>query len=147
MITDHIKNRALYTGVSDGIRQGLEAIASGQYDSAEPGRYELPNGLYLLVQHYGPKKLEEAVWEAHRNYLDIQYVVSGDEYIGWAPLADMQTKIEYDPAKDMHRLTGQGSLVAIPQGYFMILHPDDAHLPCIEYKAREIVKLVVKVPV
>ena len=58
----------------------------------EPGRIDLDNGVYASVQEYETKDENECRFETHEKYFDIQFVVSGKEYIG---ICDRKEAIAY----------------------------------------------------
>ncbi|MCK7521454.1 MAG: YhcH/YjgK/YiaL family protein [Ignavibacteriales bacterium] len=58
--------------------------------------------LYSPVSEYMTKNEEDAKYEAHRKYIDIQYVASGKELIGVAPVSQMgEILTPYDETKDV----------------------------------------------
>ncbi len=85
--------------------------------------------------------------EAHRKYIDVQFLVAGSEEIGWRPLGECRELTEpYDEARDV-LFHGDRPLVWIelPVGKFMIFYPEDAHAPLAS--TGDNVKAVVKVAV
>ena len=115
----------------------------------EPGRHELDGDkVFALVQQYQTKPLAEGKWEAHRKYIDVQYVAAGVEKIGWAPVSRLKVTELYDETKDVAFYTGKGDFVTVPAGWFVILFPEDAHMPSIAVDAPSpVTKVVVKVKV
>jgi YhcH/YjgK/YiaL family protein len=100
------------------------------------------------VQQYQTKPLAEGKWESHRKYIDVQYVEEGVERIGWTPVAGLTVTEPYDEAKDIAFYQGDGDFVTVPAGSFVILFPDDAHMPGIAVdKPSPVKKVVVKVRV
>lgn len=90
--------------------------------------------------------MEEGKLEGHRKYIDIQYVISGDESMGWSPRSDVAPSENYDAEKDLEFFEGSPeSIVQVPPGSFAVFLPTDAHLPCIG--KGPIHKVVVKVAV
>ena len=83
--------------------------------------------------------------------LDIQYIISGNEYIGYTPLSEVAPLTEYDDEKDIYFFKGQpahGCFVPMSAGRFMVLGPQDAHMPCVTQTVpEEVRKIVVKVAV
>ncbi|MEI8225577.1 MAG: YhcH/YjgK/YiaL family protein, partial [Bacteroidota bacterium] len=54
----------------------------------EVKRYDLDgDNVYALISEYLTKNNEDARYEAHQKYIDIQYVISGKEQIGVAPMS------------------------------------------------------------
>jgi biofilm protein TabA len=96
----------------------------------------MPDGTYpvgsddvrALVQRYATKPAHEGRWEAHRTHIDLQMVVSGEEHIGVAPLGRLVAE-PYDEERDLLWLTGEGDLVTLRPGDFVLLWPEDGHMP------------------
>ena len=146
MIIDRMENSAKYACLGSRIQSALSFLQENNFSQSAPGRYELDGAaLYYLVQEYTPKPVAAGVPEAHRNYIDIQYVAQGEEFIGYADLSQMQAG-EYLAEKDFQQAQGKMDLVRVPAGSFMILYPNDAHMPGLTTGAEGPVrKVVVKV--
>ena len=143
MIIDRIENAGLYSGLGERIALALASLKTPR----EPGRYELDGtNVFALVQQYQTKPMAEGKWEAHRKYTDVQFVVEGVERIGWAPVSKLTVTEPYDETKDIAFYKGNGDFVTVPAGYFVILYPEDAHMPGIAVdKPSPVKKVVVKV--
>jgi YhcH/YjgK/YiaL family protein len=119
-------------------------------DTLKIGNHELTGkDLYAAVSEYSTKNDEDARFEAHRIYADIQYVIKGKEKIGIIPLDNTQTLVPYDQVKDIGFLTASGGTnkIATPDCFF-IFFPGDAHRPSIKVDTSAIVKkIVVKVKI
>jgi YhcH/YjgK/YiaL family protein len=106
------------------------------------------NNLYATITEYNTKNIQDARFEAHRKYIDIQYVVNGKELIGVAPLASKDSVLqEYDAAKDIEflKIKDVRTLPATPDNFF-IFFPADAHMPGLKTDTISPVrKVVVKV--
>jgi len=114
------------------------------------GRHEIAgDSIYALVQRYQTRPVEGMQLEAHRRYIDVQYLVSGAEVIRWAPLRDLDHVTRpYDAVKDagLYALPPVTVPVSLRAGQFTILFADDAHAPCCCLDTpSEVVKVVVKV--
>lgn len=132
MVSDLLANAHLYWALGPGIARGLQFLAETDLASLAPGRHELDGKrLFALVSDYTSKPPAEGRWEAHRRYLDLQYVVSGVERMGVA-LIDRLTAGDYDADRDLLWLSGTGDFLAFGAGQFMILWPGDAHMPGID---------------
>ena len=55
----------------------------------------------MTVSESETKPPECLPFEAHRRYIDIQFVVAGQEAIRFAPASAMKTTEPYDAAKDV----------------------------------------------
>ena len=78
MIFDRIQNRRLYARLGSSIGEALEYLATTDFSDMPNGKHMIDGDrLFIVVQRYRPKPLSEIIWEAHRDYIDVQYVVSG----------------------------------------------------------------------
>ena len=145
MILDTLDNAAKYTGLKIGLSE-----AFGFLD--QPGLAELPDGkheiagsrVYAIIAHENGRAVSDGKLEGHRKYIDIQYVISGGESMGWSPREGLVNSTEYDAEKDLEFFGGEpSSIVRVPPGSFAVFLPTDAHLPLIGN--GPIHKVVVKV--
>ena len=84
MIVCPWKDLGRYAPVIPGLEEAMEAVAA--IESYEPRTIQLSGGNKILVQQGTTKPVDGQLLEAHREYLDIQYTISGSETVGWAPL-------------------------------------------------------------
>jgi biofilm protein TabA len=114
-------------------------------------RYDIDgDNLYAPVSEYITKNEEDARYEAHRKYIDIQYVISGKELIGVSPLSLQKEILEpYDATKDVVFLTvTQGVNFSATPDRFFIFFPGDAHRPGLkDGENSQVRKVVVKVKI
>ena len=99
MIKDKLLNSRVYYGLSERIKAGLSWLESTDLINITDGKYSI-NGenVYASVQTYTTK--DDAKYESHRKYIDIQYMIIGSEKIGVTELANCKTCIEYDADKE-----------------------------------------------
>jgi YhcH/YjgK/YiaL family protein len=90
-------------------------------------------------------------FECHRKYIDVQYIVSGEETIGWAPIELMSVTEAYDLEKDICFgivPAGKWTPVFLEAGQLAVLYPEDGHAPRLAAGASSpVMKIVVKVAV
>ncbi|MFA5687986.1 MAG: YhcH/YjgK/YiaL family protein [Kiritimatiellales bacterium] len=147
MIIDRIENVPLYAGLGAKVQQALEYLAKTDFKALESGRYEIAGDeVFALVQRYETKPHDQGLWEAHRRYIDVQYLVSGSEIMGYAPLDTLAVKEPYKPENDCELLTGTGDFLTVSPRMFAVFFPQDAHMPGLMNKIPEpVIKVVVKV--
>ena len=114
-------------------------------------RYDIDgNNLYAPFSEYMSKDDTAARYEAHREYIDIQYVISGKELIGIAPLSDVKDiLVPYDAVKDIEFMTVNQirNVPATPDRFFLFF-PSDIHRPGLKDGENALVrKVVVKVKI
>lgn len=150
MIIDSLKNAQAYYGLGERLKAALEFLKNIDLGKYKPGKYEI-NGteVYALVQQYETKPLEKGAWEAHRKYIDVQFILEGCEIMGYANISKMSPTTEYDEAGDYLLLVGEGSYFKMDAGSFAVFSPEDAHMPGLAVKniSGNIKKVVVKVAV
>ena len=113
-----------------------------------PGKVVLSGEeVYALVQGYRTSPAAERAWEAHRRYVDVQFMVSGEEFIYHAPLDWLEVTKDYDAAGDYELLRGTNlQCLHFRAGYFGIFFPHDGHKPgCSVTESSLVSKVVVKV--
>lgn len=148
MIVDKIENAGLYFSVSPRIKKALEFLQTVGKDGLSE-KVEIDGAdVYAFPAQYTSKKREDSVWEAHRNFIDVQYIVDGNECIGYEYLENLTVTEEYDENKDALLLEGDGTMVKCSGGTFMVLFPDDAHMPGVQDSGPcEMKKVIVKIRV
>ncbi len=148
MIIAEIKDANLHYGLNENIEKAFRYIETTDLLNLANGRYEI-NGddVFAVVQDYQTKPYTEGNWEAHKKYVDIQYIITGREKIGCGTVGNFSAVTDYDSEKDIFFLKGDGDFSLLNEGYFAIITPEFAHMPSISAgKSSEYVKkLVVKV--
>ena len=149
MIFDQLKNASLYFPLGERIQKALEYLKNTDFSNIEPGKYEIDGeDVYAVVSQYDTKPVTSGKWEAHKKYLDIQYVLEGKEKIGYSFSNKTIVTQEYDDYKDIMFLKGEGSFLTVETGYFTLLFPSDIHMPGIAINiSTPVKKVVVKVKV
>ena len=133
------------------IQESIAYLEKQNFTAMEDGRYEL-NGdkVFFNLQRYQTRSAEMCRPESHTKYIDIQYLVEGEEYLGWCPFSpDLKVAVPYDAEKDVtfyEKLVPESSIFLSP-GTFVVLYPEDVHSPCIsvDEMAEPVLKVVVKV--
>ncbi len=149
MIQDTLDNSARYEVLNPRFSKAFEFLRVVDGTLA-PGRHQIDgDDVFALVEKYFTKPMDGALFEAHRKYIDVQYIYSGRETILWAPLASMKEITRpYDEIKDAAKwkLVPDVTPLHMGAGHFAILFPEDAHAPCVEWdRPEEVFKVVVKV--
>lgn len=149
MIFDKIQNAQTYYSLGEKIQKGFEFIKNTDLLNLPEGRYEiLGDEIFANVQNIQTKAKEDKKWEVHRKYIDIQYVISGYECMGYGILSDFSEVTEkYDGEKDVEFLNGDKfNFVNVQEGEFVIFYPQDVHAPMLSVdKTSAVKKVIVKV--
>ncbi|MDX9882703.1 MAG: YhcH/YjgK/YiaL family protein [Prolixibacteraceae bacterium] len=149
MITDRIENTGFYKNSGTGVAKALQYIAETDFTGLAKGKYIIDGELiYAVVNEYETKPEADCKIEAHRNYIDVQFIVSGEEAIGYAPLNGQEPSIAYNDEKDCVFYKVPTSKVILGAGMFAIFYPHDLHQPGISSGTiSNVKKVVVKVRV
>ncbi|HXK62552.1 MAG TPA: YhcH/YjgK/YiaL family protein [Acidobacteriota bacterium] len=147
MILDKIHNLALYEKLNPLFPVAFDYLRKTSFADVQPGRYEIQGSdVYALVQEYTTRPRSQGRWEAHRNYIDLQFMQRGNELMGVANLGDLKPLNDYDAVKDAEHLEGEGVFLVVPEAYFVIFGTEDAHMPCLEAgQANTVKKVVLKI--
>jgi biofilm protein TabA len=111
------------------------------------GKHEIDGeNVYASVTENVSKNFDSTQWEAHRKYIDIQYVIDGKELIGVAAVSQSTVIKPYDAKKDVANYSTKGKMLRAVPGTFFIFFPADVHRPNITPGGNEVVrKIVIKV--
>jgi len=130
--------------------QAFHFLKSANLQELPLGKQELEGEhLYISVAEYFGKQKPDAFYESHKKYIDIQYVIDGEEIIGVTTLDKVAVKDPYSEEKDIAFYDYEGGeyLKATPEKFFLFF-PEDAHRPSITTGDSIMVrKIVVKVMV
>ena len=149
MILDLLANSTAYEKLHAGFSSAFYFLRKTDLATISAGRYAIDGErIYAIVQEYDTKPLADGFLEAHNRYIDIQYLVAGEECIGYAPLTSQAVHTPYDTDKDIAFFAGAADPIRLPQGHFAIFFPHDAHMPCrTTGAATHVRKVVIKVAV
>ena len=134
-----------YASLLPGIEEAFEAVnALAEYEDKKT--YPLSDGNRFFVAAQETRAPDVA--EAHRKYLDIQYIVKGQEVVGWADLAACTPTVEFTEEKDIGMYDGPFQYFTIGEGICYVAFPEDAHMPGRHLDVpNDFVKIVVKLKV
>lgn len=138
-----------YNYLEEKFVKAYQWLSDTDLTSLAPGAYPICDGITANIQAYTTVPAETAFFEAHDQYFDIQYLVSGMEQFGICNREGLIVK-NSDPSNDMTLFEEPaqcGSVLLLP-GDFIVVAPEDAHKPrCIAKEACDVKKVVVKVRV
>ncbi len=150
MIYDKIDNFELYKGLSVDIYEGLMFLKKVNADIAV-GVYKISSNVKAIVSQYTTKDTNENGYETHRQNIDIQYLLKGNEKIVCFPVEELSETKSYSEETDAAFYNAvsdlsPSTLVLQPMSYFAIFFPQDGHMPqlCVN-EPEKVKKVVVKV--
>lgn len=152
MIVTDLEHAPEQLPASPALEKALAFLRRGDIADLPDGRYEIDGDrVYAMAQRYETIVPAEPRFEAHRKYLDVQFIASGSEVIAWAPVRLMKISDPYEEEKDIcFGLVEKGrwTPVRLEAGQLAVLYPEDAHAPRLAAGLPgQAVKVVVKVAV
>ena len=150
MIKDNLENAEIYFNISKNLQKGFEWLINSPLENLTDGKYLIEGeNIFANIQSYETK--DKAPFEAHRKYIDIQYMVKGCEKIGITNYKNCKTEIEYNSEKDIEFLqcnTTKKDFLTLNEKEFMVFFPQDAHCPALSIEENQFVKkIIVKVKI
>lgn len=126
----------------------FDFLKKAETDRPADGKLKLDGDkVFAVVQTYNTKPdKNNPRYELHKRYIDIQFILDGEELCGWAPERNFKSETEYDEIKDVcfGRVSSNESLlVPFYAGQIMIFNPWDAHAPCLAIASPAMVKKIV----
>ena len=89
--------------------------------------------------------MNENGFEAHRKFIDIQYLLKGTEKNCSLPIEKLKETKPYKEETDaaFYEAAIPAQELMLGDGYFAIYWPQDGHMPCLSAAGAEMVKKVV----
>lgn len=144
MIFDAIRNKENYKQETE-IYQALCFLEKiDKWEEILPNTVIQEDYIFANPVSFISKEEKECVYEAHKKYIDIHYIIEGTERIATADVYALQVRTPFHEEKDIGFFTGSesGSYLLRP-GEFMVCFPSDAHKVAMMDKTPETVKKVV----
>ncbi len=146
---DHIEHQVQMTPY---LRAAIAFLRGGDIEDLPDGRVDLDGDrVYAIIQRYDTILTGTPKFEYHRKYIDVQFIVSGEEVIGWAPAERIKVTEAYDEGKDICFGTVEGgkwTAIHLSAGQLAVLWPEDGHAPKLAAGSPSpVMKIVVKVAV
>ncbi|HPL69129.1 MAG TPA: YhcH/YjgK/YiaL family protein [Brevefilum sp.] len=133
---------------SPNIARALDYLTSVNPDEIPDGRY-LVDGqdvIAIFSRFTTTVYIDDVEVEGHRKYIDIYYLISGNETIAWASVDPMDASFDYHEDNDVWKKVEKVSdlnFFSVEKGDVAILFPSDAHAPQISkdhpIEARKII--------
>lgn len=154
MIYGHISSNETEKAYSEVISKAIKILKETDVTDMHHGKYPLDgDNMILQINEIitGPKKEKKP--EVHRKYIDVQYMVHGQELIGFYPdcgdgevledLLEENDVLFYEERDDINEL-----MLPMTDGCYAIFFPEDVHRPCCQMgSACDVKKIVLKIKV
>lgn len=144
MIYDNLDNVKFYKNISADILEGLRYLQHVDLDTIV-GVHQITPKVKAIVSEYETKPQNDNGYEAHKKYIDIQYLLKGSERVACLPLDRLKETVPYSEERDAAFFTSslQPIEMTLGDGYFAIFFPQDGHMPQLSIGGPEMVKKVV----
>jgi YhcH/YjgK/YiaL family protein len=139
--------------MTPGLEKAFAFLRTDTIHGLPDGRTDIDGDrVFALTQRYETAVTHDPLFECHQKYIDIQFIVSGEEVIDWAPAERMSITEAYDARKDICFGTlpsGKWTPVHLQAGQLAVLWPEDGHAPRLATgrAPSPVMKIVVKVTV
>lgn len=135
----------------EAIQTAITYLKSCDFTTVEPGTYEIQGkDIYAMVMDAQTGTLAEKRPEVHAKYIDVQFLVTGRERLGFTPDTGAYEVVERREAKDtvFYGAVEHESFIEATPGCFSVFFPEDVHRPNVAVgEPTKIRKVVVKVSV
>lgn len=133
----------------EAIQKAIDWLKANDLASMAAGTYEIEGrDIYAMIQEITTQPVEQRRAEKHDLYLDIQYIVSGIERMGYAPYTGQEEILENPEGKDacFYKNLKEEHFIDVPAGFYCIFFSNDIHRPgAAAGEPTAVKKVVVKV--
>ncbi len=149
MVYDKIDNIETFKGLSEDIYEGLKFLKNATQDLA-CGVHEINPRVKAIVSEYETKPVNENGYEAHKKFIDIQYLLKGTEKNSCLPVEKLKETKPYNEEIDaaFYQADIPAQELIIGGEYFAIYWSQDGHMPGLNANGvGRVKKIVVKVKI
>lgn len=132
MVLDELSESHRYVSLHPQFARAFAFLGRADIAALPPGRHAIDGDrLYVSIDVREGRERGGARLEAHRQYIDIQFTIDGQEEIGWMPLGRCSRPAgPFDESRDIIFFEDAPTTwVSVPPGRFAIFFPEDAHAP------------------
>jgi YhcH/YjgK/YiaL family protein len=148
MIVDKLENVVLYPQIPDYAKNFILNLS----DEISLGKKSLGKDDFANVETYLTKKFEDAKFEIHKKYIDIQLLISGNERIYVKHKNEISEEPKYNEEKDIAFYSAplnNSDYVTLDGSNFVMIFPWEAHAPqvTVNNAQNEVKKVVLKIKI
>lgn len=150
MVFDNIKNAEKYFALHKNFEKAFEFIKKAVAENLAPAKYEIDGeDVFAPVSEYETNPVNNGEYEAHRDYIDLQFLVKGEEKIDVIEISKAYSVKEYVKDVEFFKSDEKATSLMLKEGDFAILYPEDLHIPGLSYdgNVEKVKKIVVKVKI
>lgn len=141
MVFGNIRDRKDFSWLEEVVGKCFDYAAANDLLSYEKGSHPIDGDeLFVNIVEYETTTPENRFWEAHRQYLDLHFMLRGPEQIDVNFIDNMEQK-EFVEKDDFLPLEGNpNSHVILNAGDFLLCYPADAHRTAVQVGAPAAIK-------
>lgn len=133
MIVDRVKNLGDYSKTIPMIEMIIDFINRNNLTDLQLGVHKIDgDNLFVNIEEYDTVDSSEKRLESHKGYIDIQVVISGEEYMGYSNIDGLVIDEDILEERDLLFYKGDSEIesnILVRSGTFAIFFPEDAHMP------------------
>ena len=148
MIIDNLTNAEKYTSLHKDFKLVFDFLKTSNLAEMNCAKNIQIKGnqIFFNLDEYETKPTQKL--EAHKKYIDIQVVITGEEYMGYTNIENTTVTEEYDEKRDVMFLNGRVDKVLATNKNFVIFYPEDAHMPALSVdEPKKVKKAIFKISV
>ena len=146
MILDVLANLSKYTiNTRLALAELQKYVLTQKHDLFQKGKFEIDGDNFFGIGiEYETKAEKECLWESHREYVDIHYILEGEEIVSISDIAEMTNTTAYDSTNDYQLFEGiKQQDIVLKKDYVLVLFPNECHQTGVQYKEVSLVKKIV----
>ena len=133
MVIDRLDHAAQYYALGKGIETALRFFAAYVDEGQALPAKSVLDGENIFVNgvNYTSESKPQGLLEAHKKYIDVMYVVEGEERFFYKPFAECaHVTMPYDEKKEcaLAQIDADAAQHRFSAGHFLIFFPQDGHL-------------------
>ena len=133
MVIDRLDHAAQYYALGKGLETALRWFAAYADDGRDLPVKTVLDGERIFINgvNYTSEAKPQGQLEAHKKYIDVMYVVEGEEKFFYKPIAEVKhVTMPYDAEKEcqLAEIDADAAQVRFSAGHFLIFFPQDGHL-------------------
>ena len=132
MILSSLKAATSSYKYPEAIQKAIDWLKANDLEDMAAGTYEIEGkDIYAMIKEITTQPVEERRSEKHEIYVDIQYIISGIERMGYAPYTGEEEVIEEKKEKDIsYYKDPEGEhFLDVTAGTYCIFFTNDLHRP------------------
>lgn len=143
-----VSSKEYDTDIDKRIKNAIGYLQGLKIDDTKVGQYQVDEGFYYRIHCYQTRPENDCEFESHKRYVDIQYIVKGEEAVDICDISRLKIKRKYDIERDVTiwNEPQQFSRVTLSENNYLILYPEYAHRGgVLSNQESQVVKVVAKI--